>query len=214
MSLRGDANHSGRLRSTRSGLLASMALIALVGISAGSGTWAAFTATTPNAGSRFESGNVTIGDNDGGSTPMLSLSAALPGATDTGCITVSYTGSLPSTVRLYGATTGTGLDQYLDLKVTRGTYTPSQPAFDSCTNFQTDGTEYIVGKGNGVVYDGPLQGFPDTYLAGLVDPTSGSPESWTTGEAHVYRVQVTLQNNTGAEGKNATQSFIWEARNQ
>ena len=198
----------------RSRLLASMALISLVGISAGSGTWAAFTATTANGGDRFESGSVAIGDNDGGSTPMLSLAAAIPGATDTGCIKVTYTGSLPSTVRLYGTTTGTGLDQYLDLKVTRGTYTPSDPGFDSCTNFQPDATEYIVGKGNGVVYDGTLQGFPDSYAGGVVNPTAGTPESWTNNEVHVYKVQVTLQNNLAAENKNATQSFTWEAQSQ
>ena len=200
--------------STRSRLLASMAVIVLVGGSAGSGTWSAFTATTPNAGNRIESGSVALSDNDGGSTAMLSLVSALPGATDTSCIKVTYTGSLPSTVRLYGTTTGSGLDQYLKLKVTRGTYTPSEPAFDSCTNFQADSTEYIAGKADGVIYDGTLQGFPDDYAGGLVDPTSSSPESWSTNEVHVYRFQVTLQNNTAAQGKNATQSFTWEARNQ
>ena len=60
---------------------------------------------------------------------------------------------------LHGTTTGTGLDAYLDLKVTRGTYSPSTPAFKSCTNFQPDGTNYI-GAGNGVIYNGTLQGYP------------------------------------------------------
>ena len=43
---------------------------------------------------------------------------------------------------------------------------------------------------------------------------SGSPETWTASEKHVYRIQVTLQNNAAAAGKNATQDFTWEARNQ
>jgi hypothetical protein len=116
-------------------------------------------------------------------------------------------------VRLHGTTTGSGLDQYLDLKVTRGVYSPSDPAFKSCTNFQADGTNYI-GAGNGVIYNGTLQAFPDDYASGLVDPLSGSPESWTTGEAHVYRIDVTLQNNFSAQNKDAAQTFRWEARNQ
>jgi hypothetical protein len=65
-----------------------------------------------------------------------------------------------------------------------------------------------------VVYNGTLQGYADNYAGGLVDPTSGSPENWTTGEKHVYKIQVTLQNNAAAAGKNATQDFTWEARNQ
>jgi hypothetical protein len=126
---------------------------------------------------------------------------------------VTYDGTLPAAVRLHGTTTGSGLDQYLDLKVTRGTYSPSTPAFKSCTNFQPDTTNY-TGAGNGVIYSGTLQGYPDDYASGLVDPLSGSPESWTTGEVHVYRVDVTLQQNFSAQGKDAAQTFRWEARNQ
>jgi len=50
--------------------------------------------------------------------------------------------------------------------------------------------------------------------SGLVDPLSGSPESWTTGESHVYRLDVTLQSNFAAQSKTAAQVFRWEARNQ
>ena len=144
---------------------------------------------------------------------MLSFSGALPGATDAGCIKVIYSGSLSSNVRLYGTTTGSGLDQYLDLKITRGRFTGADPAFAECDGFEADSTDYI-GAGQGVVYNGTVQNFPDDYANGRVDPTSGSPETWTTGESHVYKIEVTLQNNLGAQGKNATQEFTWEARNQ
>ena len=69
-----------------------------------------------------------------------------------------------------------------------------------------DATNYI-GAGAGVVYNGTLQGYADDYAGGLVDPPSGGPETWTTGEKHVYKIQVTLQNNAAAAGKNATQDF-------
>jgi hypothetical protein len=191
---------------------AVVAGLALLVPAAGSITYAAYTATTSNGGNNIEAGSVKLSDNGDG-TSMMSLSAGVPGDTASACIRVTYEGSLPATVRVHGTTTGSGLDQYLDLRVTRGVYSPSEPAFKSCTNFQAEGTNYI-GAGNGVIYDGTLQAFPDDYASGLVDPLSGSPESWTTGEVHVYRLEVTLQNDFGAQNKDATQAFRWEARNQ
>ena len=192
--------------------LGALCVLALLVPAAGGVTFAAYTATGANGGNALEAGSVKLSDNGDGSS-MLSLTGALPGDTTSACIKVTYDGSIPSTVRLHGTTTGTGLDPYLDLKVTRGTYSPSAPAFKSCTNFQPDGTNYI-GAGNGVVYNGTLQGFPDDYASGLVDPLSGSPESWTTGESHVYRLDVTLQTDFAAQSKTAAQAFRWEARNQ
>jgi hypothetical protein len=197
------------MRLRRFGALGALALLVPA---AGGATFAAYTATTQNDGNRVEAGSVKLSDNGDGSS-LLSLSGAVPGDTTSACIKVTFDGSLPSTVRLYGTTTGSGLDQYLDLKVTRGTYNPSTPAYKSCTNFQADGTDYI-GSGNGVIYNGTLQGYPDDYAAGLVDPLSGSPESWTNSEVHVYRLDVTLQNNFAAQTLDAAQTFSWEARNQ
>lgn len=191
---------------------AIVAALALALPAAGGVTYAAYTATTANAGNLVEAGSVKLSDNGDGSS-MLSLSGAVPGNTTSACIRVTYAGTLPASVRLHGTTTGTGLDQYLDLKVTRGVYSPTEPAFKSCTNFQADGTNYI-GAGNGVIYNGTLQAYADDYASGLVDPLPGSPESWTTGEVHVYRLDVTLQNDFSAQNKDAAQAFRWEARNQ
>lgn len=185
--------------------------LTLAGALAGARTWAALSATTASTGDSFASGTVALADNDSG-TAMLSLSAAVPGNSDSGCITVTYAGGLASAVRLYGTTTGTGLDAYLDLKVTRGAFSGAPPAFDSCSTFTADATDYI-GSGSGVIYDGTLQGFPDSYAAGQVDPLAAGAETWTTGEAHVYKLQITVQNNPSAQGKDATQTFTWEARN-
>jgi len=192
--------------------LGFLGVLALLALAAGGVTFAAFRATSANSGDIVEAGSVSLSDNGDGSN-IVSLSVAVPGATTSACIKVTYGGTLPATVRLHGTTTGSGLDQYLDLKVTRGTYTPTTPAFKSCTNFQPDGTNYI-GAGNGVTYNGTLQGYPDDYASGLVDPLSGSPESWTNTEVHVYRIDVTLQQNFSAQGKDAAQTFRWEARNQ
>jgi hypothetical protein len=103
-------------------------------------------------------GTVAIGDNDTGSA-IFSMTGMKPGSTDTGCIQVTYTGSLASTVRLYTTTAGTGPDPYINLVVTRGD--TSSGSFDSCTNFTADATDYI-GSGAGVIYSGTLQGVPTT----------------------------------------------------
>jgi predicted ribosomally synthesized peptide with SipW-like signal peptide len=204
--------HDLRSKSPHSTLNIQLSLLLLVvlaaGVVVGAGSWAAFSDTTVNPSSNFTAGSVDIDDNDGG-TAMLAIANGTPGSTDTGCIQVSYPGSLPANVRLYGSTSGTGLDQYLDVVVTRGTISGS--AFDSCTSFAADALNYI-GAGPGVVYSGTLQGFPDDFAAGLVDPP-GFPEVWTSGETHAYRLTVTVQSNSAAQGRNATQTFTWEARN-
>ncbi|MEX2459230.1 MAG: hypothetical protein WD770_09620 [Actinomycetota bacterium] len=195
-------------RSTGRKLLLTVLALGLIGIVAGFGTWSAFSSTTANVGSSFSTGTVTLTDDDL-EVAMLSLSNAKPGDADTSCINVTYTGSLPATVRLYGATTGTGLDEYLNLTVTRGTI--AVPAFDSCAAFVADVTNY-TGAGAGVMYSGTLEDFADSYAAGLVDPTSGSPESWTNPENHAYRFTVSVVDDDDAQGLNAGQTFTWEAR--
>jgi predicted ribosomally synthesized peptide with SipW-like signal peptide len=195
--------------STPTRSLLAVVAIALVAALAGVGTWAAYSADTTSTGNSFASGTVALIDNDAG-VSKLSLTAAKPGDSDRACIVVTYTGTLASAVRLYGTTTGSGLDAYLDLTVTRGSFSGSPPAFDSCTNFVADGT----GAGNdGVIYNGTLQGFPDDYAAGLVDPLAAGPETWTNNESHVYQIEVTLQDNLAARSLNAVQTFTWEARN-
>jgi predicted ribosomally synthesized peptide with SipW-like signal peptide len=199
-----------RSRSARPRLLVIAAALLLL-VAAGTGTWAAFTAWSSNTSNSIASGTVAIEDNDSNSA-TFSLSGLEPGDTDQGCVKVTYRGSLASTVRLYGSTTGSGLDAYLSLKVTRGSYS-SEPAFDSCSNFAPDSTQYVSGQANGVIYVGTLQGFPGSYAAGLVDPETGAPEAWTTNEAHVYKLEITVGDNVAAEGKGATQEFVFEARN-
>lgn len=191
-------------------LLLTSLVLGLIGVVAGIGTWSAFSATTSNDGNSFASGTVAIGDDDANGA-IFNLAAMEPGATDFGCLVVTYTGSLDANVRMYGVTGGSGLDAYLDLKVTRGT--KSSGAFDDCTNFTADVTNY-TGNGAGVVYLGTLQAYPDSWAAGLQD-APGALESWATSEAHAYRIDITLQSAApvGAQGKSATQQFTWEAQN-
>lgn len=168
-------------------LLSTAVLGMMLSVVAG-GTWAAFSDTTANANNDFSTGTVEI-SNDLGATAMFAVSGMSPLQTETGCIEVTYTGTLPAAVRLYGTTDAGGLDAYLDLVVERGA---------SCTNFGTPTA----------LYSGTLAAYPDAYAGGVVDTDA----SWTTGEMAAYRFTVTLQNNDAAQGLDVDQAFSWEAR--
>ncbi len=196
-----------RRRKGRNKLLFLTVLCAALGL-AGFGVYSAYTATTTNTGNSFASGTVSITDNDS-STAMLSLANAKPGDADSSCVRVTYTGSLAANVHLYGASSG-GLAPYLTLTITRGT-DPS-PSFDSCAGFTADATNYI-GQGAGVIYQGALNAFGTDWATGVVDPITGTPESWTLNEFHSYRYTITLNDNNAAQNQTGTASFTWEARN-
>lgn len=185
-----------------------LALCALLSGSLSGTTWSAFSSTTQTPGNTFDTGTVALSDNDSGSA-ILSLANGKPGDQDVGCVVVTYSGSLDANVRLFGTTGGTGLDAWLDLTVTRGSIASPSPG--SCTGFTADAADHI-GAGAGVIFDGTLEAFPDNWSAGLVDPSAGSPETWSAGTEHAYRFVVTIQDTDSAQGKNATQEFIWEAR--
>ncbi|HEY2804047.1 MAG TPA: TasA family protein [Actinomycetota bacterium] len=195
------------IRPTRK-VLFSILIVAIVAAVTGTGTYAAFSGTTTNPSNAFAAGTVALSDNDAGGS-LLSLSNATPGNSSTGCIKITYSGSLNANVHLYGSATAS-LPTYLTLTVTRGT--DSSPSFASCSNFTADATNYI-GSGAGVIYSGNLSAFPSTYAGGVVDPTSGSPATWSTSDAHSYKFVVTVQNNAAAQGLSSTASFTWEARN-
>jgi predicted ribosomally synthesized peptide with SipW-like signal peptide len=205
-------------RKTKSALI--VFLVGVIASVIGLATWSAFSATTSNANNQFQTGSVSLTDNDSG-TAMFNMTGARPGDTVSKCITVSYSGTLTSNVRLYGAATaGNGLDAYLDLKVTRGTFSGATPANLACTDgagssFVADGVTYSGGNGagaNGVLFNTRMNLYPTTWTAGIADAPGGTPEPWTNPESHVYRLDVTVANDQAAENKNHTQTFTWEAQ--
>jgi predicted ribosomally synthesized peptide with SipW-like signal peptide len=197
--------HRPAPRSSRRRLAVTLACALAAGALAGGVTWAAFNAQTSNGGNSFTTGTVAITDNDAGAA-MFSVAGLRPGSPVSRCVAITYTGSLPSGVRIYAATTaGTGLEAYLQLTVTRGTL--SGGAFGDCTTFAADPTDHI-GLGPGVVYSGLLSAFPGTQPAGVPDPTS----AWATNETHAYRFTVDVADTNAAQGLTTTETFIWDAR--
>jgi hypothetical protein len=183
------------------------AVVTLLACGAGyATTYAAFNSTADGRG-QYAAGTVFLTSNSG-IVSWPNAEDAEPGVVSSGCVQVTYGGSLPARVRIYSTRSGT-ITPYLSIKITRGT---GAGTFPSCTGFTTDPANYI-GAGAGVIYDGALTSFPDTGPAGQIDATIGVNEEWTTGEAHVYKIDVTLSSDLAARDKTGTLAFGFYASN-
>jgi len=181
-------------------LLLTLLIVGVVGSIAGIGTFSAFSDTTDNTGNAFTAGTVYITDNDGGSA-MFNVSDAKPATSYTSCITVTYLGSLDSSVRLYGSGFGGALAPYLTVKVEEGS---GAAGFGDCTGFTSSSTVY-----NNV----GMNAFPTTY--GGASATGGT---WSQNDSVDYRFTVTLADDNNANGVTSAVAannfaFTWEARN-
>lgn len=188
-------------------LIAIAAALLLSAVVWSAGTWSAFNRTASSPGNAVATGKVLLADNAGGA-PLLSLAGAVSGSSVTSCTKVTYTGTVAADVRLYATVGGTGLADDLTLTITRGTIAGT-PAAKSCTGFVADTTNYLS-KGAGVIYGGTLAAFPTSAGSALVDPTSGAAATWSGGDAHAYKLTVTMPSASGA-GTTATAGFTWLA---
>lgn len=185
-------------------VLASILVVGCVGLVAGAGTLAAFSATSANTGNTFAAGTVDLSDNDAGSS-MYGVSNRVPGDSVTTCIRVTYSGSLAADVKLYSLSSVDTVDQYLDLIIEKGSM-PAGTTFPNCTSFSSEST----------IFSGTVSGFKSSngsYAAGIA-ANPGSQTRRNQNDTLVYRFTVTLQNALAAQGLTSTTAFTWEARNQ
>jgi len=166
-------------------------------------SYAAFSSTTSNATNNWSAGTVELSDDDSGSA-LFTASGLQPGSTDTKCIVVTSTGSLPSTVKLYGTdpVSSNGLSDSLRLTVTQGTGGTAK----DCSGFTPL-------AGDASVFSGTLTSFGSTAKAfstgrGLWAPTGEASESRT------FRFTYTLDSATPNTAQNGSASigFTWEAQ--
>jgi predicted ribosomally synthesized peptide with SipW-like signal peptide len=180
-------------------VLLSLAIVGVTGSLISFGVFAAFSATTSNPNNSFAAGTVSISDNDGG-TAAYSVSNRKPGDFAESCVRVTYTGSLANTIKLYRSafTGGTGLDQYVDLAITKGTGTAAD-----CSDF----------SGSTSVYSGTLNALGSNWAGGTALTNGSNQASWSQNDAVTYRVRATLQDNNAAQGlATGTHSLVFEAQ--
>src|SRR4051795_1487861 len=119
-------------------------------------SYSAFSATTSNPTSNWTAGTVALSDDDS-NTALFTASNLKPGATGTKCLVVTSTGSLASTVKLYGTAYATtkSLADNINLKVEEGTGGSNS----NCPGFTAGST----------IYDGT----PSAFGTGKTDFASG-----------------------------------------
>lgn len=196
------------LTPTARNLLATVVVVGLLIATVGAAVFSAYTSVSSNEGNTFTAGTIALTDNDSGSA-LFSVNGFTPGDSFVRCIRLDYasTGGVQSGIKLFGNTGGTGLADYLDLRIRRGTMPAPGPPAD-CTGFAPDVADY-EGNGAGVFVDTALTQFPSTYAGGVQDPVG----AWSDGDSAVYEITLTVQNDNAAQGLAATQDFSFEARN-
>jgi hypothetical protein len=178
-------------------LVASAALVATASHSA-------FTSQTSNPTSNWASGTVNLTDDDS-DTALFNVTNMKPGATGSKCIAVTSTGTLPSTVKLFGTNPATtnGLANNVSLTVTQGT----GGSFGSCTGFAALGT-------GAQVYSGTLANFGTTATGFATGLGTWAPTGAAT-ETRVFKVEYTFSSAApnSTQGGTASIGLTWEAQN-
>lgn len=177
------------------------------GVAVSQASYSAFSATTQSEANNWAAGTVKLdsGANNAATgasvgTAMFSATGMKPGSTGAKCITVTSSGSLASTVKLYAtdAKTTNRLSSSIDLVITEGTGGDS-----TCAGFTPAGE----------IFNDTLAklGSKKSFAAGVGSWTPGG----TAPEARTYKVVYTLNAaapNSTQDGT-ASMGFTWEAQN-
>lgn len=185
-------------------------------------SYSAFSDTTSNPANSWSTGSVVL-SNDQSASAMFSVSNLAPDPTlsalsppttgalsaqsgGSACIEVTYSGTLPATVKLYASVTegSTGLGPALLTTVDIGTDSVASGQTDpTCSGFSS--SSYIYGSYGTTT--SVLSGFPSTYSTGA--------GSWsaTQNTSQWYRISWLLPSTTTNNYQSASVSatFTWEA---
>lgn len=197
--------HAPSIQTRKIASLAAIPVALLVsGLLVWQGSTAAFTAQTRNTGNSWETGSVSLTDDDTG-TAAFQIRDAVPGQSGSRCIEVTSTSSVAGLVKMYLARLGAdGLESNIKVTTEIGT----GGSFGSCATFVAD-----------------LPPLPASTLAeaaatytnystgGLPWATTGN----TSGESKSYRVTwvfdtsgMTQAQIDALQGKSVSADVVWE----
>lgn len=185
-------------------VLAVPAALVAAGVIVSTASYSAFSATTTNPTNNWSAGSVALTDDDA-NTAMFTAANLKPGSTGTNCIAVTSTGSLASTVKLYGTTPATtnALASYINLSVVQGT----GGGAGSCSGFSAL-------TSNATVYSGTVAGL-GTTATNFANGLGTWAPTGTASETRVFQVTYTLSSTTPNTAQSGTASLglTWEAQN-
>lgn len=142
----------------------------------------------------FTTAALELSDDDAASA-LFTVSNVAPGKPLTRCIALSYRGPASAVVKLRGTSTGSGLDQALQMTVEAG----SGGTFDDCNGFSP----------SVLLYQGSLARFTATHggVTSALDAFFPSQEA----ESKAFRFSLTLGDAPEAQGRTASAAFTWDA---
>ncbi|HET8738632.1 MAG TPA: hypothetical protein VFO17_02745 [Acidimicrobiia bacterium] len=201
-----DTSDQRRRRAFRAATPLAALLVAALLVWQGSN--AAFSASTDNTANAWETGNMMLENNGGGTVFDLSTNGLFdendlrPGNSGAKCITVESTGSLSGDLRIYrGSVTGSALADIL-------TITVDAVEVSAATNVAANCAGYTGGTG-GALFNGTLNGMDDSYVA-----AAGTSVALDGGTERVaYRIGWTVQDAGNSLMDETTQAdLVWEVR--
>lgn len=195
--------------SARTATLAKWAVVPVAllvsGVAVSQASYSAFSSTTENSANNWTAGSVKL-DSDA-STATFTAENLKPGDNGAKCITVSSTGSLASSVKLYAtkAITEKALSSWIDVTITEGNGVGADCGTFSPLTPKTD------------LYTGTLEAFAGktdfkTGLATTWAPAAATPKAPITRTFKIaYSLKSEAPNTT--QGGTASVGFTWEAQN-
>ncbi|NII40741.1 hypothetical protein E9228_001377 [Curtobacterium flaccumfaciens] len=178
--------------------------VALVasGVVVSTASYSAFSAETVNPTSNWTAGSVALTDDDNGSA-LFTATGLKPGSADAKCIAVTSTGSLASTVKLYGTNPVTTKDLASNISITIEQGTGG--GFGSCSGFTAAGAP---------AYTGTLAGFGSAATGFSTGVGSWAPTG-TASDTKVYKVSYSVPTSAPSTvmGGTASLGLTWEAQN-
>lgn len=177
------------------GTLGAVVILAAAGVIVWSAvsTSSARVAATTGGDAFFAAGEVALSQPDARVDLLFDDDGLYPGRVVSGCVFVSYDGSLPATVRLHGRrTSGNGLDEYIDLQVRLA---------ESCDGDEPTGE---------VVFDGRLAGLWRTH--GAFDRGVDVISSARPGDRMAIWASAEVADDNRAQGLSTTFTLTVEAR--
>lgn len=194
------------------GVLAVPVSVVISGLFVWAGSTAAFSGSTTNENNSWTAGTVALTNNHG--KALFAAANIIPGYTETHCITVTSTASVPTTLKMYttavtsaGTPAGTpSLASSLNVEVLEGSNgTNSDGQGGGCAGFVP-----ATGQSASPTFSGTLAAFANSssYVEGVGNynlPAGGSRQ---------YQITVSLPRTSpnSLQGATAGATFVWEAQ--
>lgn len=167
-------------------------------------SYSVFSAKTDDTGNSWSAGTLTLA-NDSASAMFTVPNMKPGGPVVTKCITLTSTGTAPSSVKLYSANASTtnSLSTYLNLQVEVGSATST--AGGACTGFTSSSTIFPTAT---------LASFTSSRTTFANGVATGWSPTGAGSESKAFRFTVTPLSTMGNTqmGSTAATDFVWEAQ--